>query len=61
MKELEAKIAAREAELADPMLYRRDAARFKAATEALQAAQSSLVKAEERWLTLEAMREEIEG
>ncbi len=61
MKELEAKIAAREAELADPMLYRRDAARFKAATEALQAAQASLVKAEERWLTLEAMREEIEG
>jgi ABC transport system ATP-binding/permease protein len=61
-------IAAREAEitklreiLADPDLYRRDAARFERATAALGAAEAALAADEERWLELEMLRESLEG
>ena len=47
--------------LADPDLYARDPARFGAMTKALGVAQAALAAAEERWLTLEMLREEIEG
>jgi ATP-binding cassette subfamily F protein uup len=47
--------------LADPDLYARDAARFGAMTTALGHAQEALAAAEEQWLTLEMLREEIEG
>ncbi len=47
--------------LADPDLYARDPARFASMTQTLRVAQDSLAEAEERWLTLEMLREEIEG
>ena len=47
--------------LADADLYRRDPARFSATTTALEAAQTALAAAEEQWLTLEMLREELEG
>ena len=49
------------AALADPDLYARDPARFTATTSALAAARDELSAAEEQWLTLEMLREEIEG
>ncbi len=49
------------AALADPDLYARDPARFGETTQALGVAQEALASAEERWLTLEMLREEIEG
>ena len=56
-----AKSARLNALLADPDLYARDPARFAATTTALDAAQQRLAAAEEQWLTLEMLREEIEG
>jgi ATP-binding cassette subfamily F protein uup len=35
--------------------------RFAEATKALEAAQAELAEAEEQWLTLEMLREELEG
>jgi len=46
--------------LDDPGLYARDRQAFTQATEALGATQSQLAAAEERWLELELLREEIE-
>ena len=54
-------IAGLSAVLADPDLYARDAAQFHAATEALAIAREELAAAEERWLRLELLREEIEA
>jgi ABC transport system ATP-binding/permease protein len=47
-------------QLADPGLYARDRAAFTSATNALTRAQAQLAAAEERWLELEILREEIE-
>ena len=65
---LPARIAALQAELArlnevlsDPGLYARDPRRFAKLTETLGAAQDGLTAAEEQWLTLAILREEIEG
>jgi ABC transport system ATP-binding/permease protein len=58
---LETRITGLNAELADTNLYRRDPARFGTATEALAAARDELAAAEEQWLRLEMLREEIEG
>jgi ATP-binding cassette subfamily F protein uup len=57
---LEAQIAELNAVLADPDLYARDPARFHATTEALAVARGKLAAAEEQWLSLEMLREEIE-
>jgi len=57
---LQARIAELNAALADPNFYARDRARFATTTEALAAARDQLAAAEERWLTLEILREEIE-
>ena len=46
--------------LADPDLYAANPARFGDTTKALEAAQDGLAAAEEQWLTLEMLREEIE-
>jgi len=48
------------AELSDPALYRANPNRFAAATEALASTQLELAAAEERWLELEMLREELE-
>jgi ATP-binding cassette subfamily F protein uup len=58
---LEAQIAELNTVLADPDLYARDPARFRATTEALAVARSKLAAAEEQWLSLEMLREEIEA
>jgi ABC transport system ATP-binding/permease protein len=47
--------------LADPELYTRDPERFGATTQALVVARDELARAQEQWLTLEMLREEIEG
>jgi len=61
MGELEAKIAKVQEILADPDLYSRDPARFQKAMDALTQLQADLHAAEERWLELEMLREELEG
>jgi ATP-binding cassette subfamily F protein uup len=58
---LEAEIGKLEGLLADPGLYARAPAKFEKATAALSERRSRLAEAEEEWLELEAMREELEG
>ena len=58
---LQARVAELNAALAASDLYTRDRARFTTTTEALAAARDELAAAEERWLTLEMLREEIEA
>ena len=47
--------------LDDPGLYGRDPKQFAAATEKLAATEAALAAAEEEWLRLEMLREELEG
>src|SRR6201996_823201 len=54
-------IAKLQADLADPDLYRRDAAKFEKTSTALSAKSAELATAEERWLELEMLREEAEN
>ena len=54
---LTAEIATLQAALADPALYARDPAGFRARSSALETAQASLAAAEDRWLELEALKE----
>ncbi len=58
---LQSEVANLSAQLADPDLYVRDPARFVAVTQALGHAQGALAAAEEHWLQLEMLREQIEG
>jgi ABC transport system ATP-binding/permease protein len=58
---LEAEIATLNKTLADPALYAKDPKKFAAASDALTRAQGALGTAEDAWLELEALREEIEG
>ncbi|MGE5475960.1 MAG: ABC-F family ATP-binding cassette domain-containing protein [Bacteroidales bacterium] len=59
MDKLHAEIAKLEAEINDPGLYARDRARFDKAAARLDTARAELETAEERWLELEALREEL--
>ncbi len=59
--ELEARIGKLQNILADPNLYARDPAGFQKAGSALAGFQSDLAAAEDRWLALEMLREELEG
>jgi len=52
-------IARLEAELADPGLYKRDAAKFDRLMQASERARTELGAAEEEWLALEAQREAL--
>jgi ATP-binding cassette subfamily F protein uup len=61
MAEIEAKVAKVQDILADQDLYARDPARFQKAMDTLTTLQSELGAAEERWLELEMLREELEG
>ncbi|MBX6745422.1 MAG: ABC-F family ATP-binding cassette domain-containing protein [Acetobacteraceae bacterium] len=61
MEALHADIAKLQEALADPTLYSRDRARFDRFTAALTTKQAELAAAEEEWLELELLREEIEG
>lgn len=61
MAKLQKDIATHQALLDDPQLYAKDRKAFDAASLALTEAQTKLAEAEERWLELEMLREEIEG
>ncbi|MGO4704409.1 ABC-F family ATP-binding cassette domain-containing protein [Microvirga sp. 2MCAF38] len=61
MSELETKIVKVQEILADPDLYARDPARFQKAMDMLTALQADLHAAEERWLELEMLKEELEA
>ena len=58
---LQTEAARHKAVLADAELYARDRKKFTAATEALANATAEIAQAEEDWLALEILREEIEG
>jgi ATP-binding cassette subfamily F protein uup len=57
---LQAEMARQQRLLDDPDLYRRDRRAFDAASQAIAVAQQELTAAEDRWLELEVLREEIE-
>jgi ATP-binding cassette subfamily F protein uup len=61
MDALRAAVAAANAALADAGLYARDRAAFETHTAALAKAQGDLAAAEDEWLELEMLREEVEG
>lgn len=61
MDKLQAEIARLQQELAEPDFYNRDPAAFSATADALSAAQRAFAKAEDDWLRLEMLREELEG
>ena len=58
---LSAEIERLSAQLADPAFYARDPKAFAAASDKLDAAETAKTKAENHWLELELLREEIEG
>jgi ABC transport system ATP-binding/permease protein len=57
---LQAQIAKQQRLLDDPDLYRKDRKKFDEASAAIAKAQLELAAAEDRWLELEVLREEIE-
>ena len=61
MKKLQADIAKQQQLLDDPKLYASDRKAFDTASAVLVKAQTELQQAEERWLELEILREELEG
>ena len=61
MTALQASIRDLQKRLDDPALYARDRQAFSEISASLAAAQSKLAAAEEKWLALEILREEIEG
>ena len=58
---LEAEVSRLNAVLADGDLYTREPGRFAEATKGLERVTGELAAAEERWLALEMLREELEG
>ena len=60
MTKLQAEIAKQQKLLDDPDLYAKDRKKFDAASSAIAKAQEELSAAEDRWLELEVLREEIE-
>ena len=57
---LQAEIAKQQRHLDDPNLYRKDRKKFDQCSAALSTAQKELAEAEDKWLELEVLREEIE-
>ena len=58
---LQSEIAKQQRHLDDPNLYKKDRKKFDTASAALSAAQKELQAAEDKWLELEMLREEIES
>jgi ABC transport system ATP-binding/permease protein len=58
---LQAEIAKQQRHLDDPDLYKKDRKKFDKASDALTTAQKELQQAEDKWLELEMLREEIES
>jgi ABC transport system ATP-binding/permease protein len=61
MATLQAEIAKQQKLLDDPQLFTKDRKAFDAASSAIAKAHEKLHQAEERWLELEMLREELEG
>jgi ATP-binding cassette subfamily F protein uup len=61
IEKLEAEIRTLNAALAAPGFYSKDPNGFAAKSKALEAAEAKKAAAEEQWLELEMLREEIEG
>ncbi|MGE0151564.1 MAG: ABC-F family ATP-binding cassette domain-containing protein [Reyranellaceae bacterium] len=61
IERLQDSIRAGQAKLADPQLYARDPAGFGKIADELKRAEADLAAAEDQWLQLEMLREEIEG
>ena len=57
---LQAEIAKQQRHLDDPNLYAKNRKKFDSASDALATAQKELQEAEDKWLELEVLREEIE-
>jgi ATP-binding cassette subfamily F protein uup len=57
---LQAEIAKQQRFLDDPDLYKKNRKKFDQASDALTKAQKELAEAEDKWLELEVLREEIE-
>ena len=57
---LQAEIAKQQRHLDDPNLYNKNRKKFDTASDALTSAQKELREAEDKWLELEVLREEIE-
>jgi ABC transport system ATP-binding/permease protein len=57
---LQAEIAKQQRHLDDPDLFKKDRKKFDQASDALTKAQKELQEAEDKWLELEVLREEIE-
>jgi ATP-binding cassette subfamily F protein uup len=57
---LQAEIAKQRRHLDDPNLFQKDRKKFDQASDALAKAQRELQEAEDKWLELEVLREEIE-
>jgi len=60
ISKLQAEIAKQQHHLDDPNLYTKDRRKFDEASAALTRAQAELAAAEDKWLELEVLREEIE-
>ena len=58
---LQAEIAKQQRHLDDPDLYKKNRKKFDTASDALATAQKELQQAEDKWLELEVLREEIES
>src|SRR6201996_5445535 len=61
MAKLQAEIAKQQRFLDDPNLFAKDRKKFDQASDALTSAQTELQQAEDKWLELEMLREEIES
>ena len=61
MAKLQKEIAKQQKRMEDPELFTKDRKTFDAASAAIAKAQAELDSAEERWLALEMLREEIES
>lgn len=61
MAQLESEIAQHQAALADSDLFARDPHGFKTAVEGLEDAQQKLAQAEDQWLELELLKQELDG
>ena len=57
---LQAEIAKQQRHLDDPNLFQKNRKKFDQASDALTKAQKELQEAEDKWLELEVLREEIE-
>jgi ABC transport system ATP-binding/permease protein len=58
---LQAEIAKQQRHLDDPDLYKKNRKKFDTSSDALATAQKELQQAEDKWLELEMLREEIES